>query len=199
MLHPFEKVTPRMFRARLVGFAAGTLVIGLLMMFVARGFENREDEHGRAYGILSLEFARTQARAAAIIDTWGAEGARAASVQTWLDFLFLFCYSTALAVGCVWALRRFMWHLPARPGLVRLGRALAYAMFGAALCDAVENYALLGMLYNGVQDAFYPRLAFVCASVKFLLVGAGMVYMLAAALAPRLAAAEARLPDSAGT
>jgi hypothetical protein len=192
MLHPFEKVTPRMFRVRLVGFASATLLLGLVMMLLAREFESRTDAHGRAYGILSFEFAATQARAHAILETWGEQGVRAARIQTWVDFLFLFCYSTALAAGCVWALRRFMRVLPDRPGLVRTGRALAYAMFGAALCDAVENYALLEMLYNGAHNPLYPRLAFICASIKFTLVAAALFYMMAAAAAPRLAATGVR-------
>ncbi|MFP4500828.1 MAG: hypothetical protein ACLFTT_07510 [Candidatus Hydrogenedentota bacterium] len=183
MLHPFEKITPHMFRLRVVLFAVAALLLGYALVRLAEPFASQQNEAGARYGILSFEFAATAARAERILETWGHAGVRAAQVHIWLDYAFLLAYSTAFAAGCVWALRRFARHRGPETKAVLLGRLLAFAMWGAGLCDALENAALLRMLYAGVEPA-YPAIAFVCAAVKFILLGAGTAYIAAGIFAP---------------
>jgi hypothetical protein len=57
-----------------------------------------------------------------------------------------------------------------------LGTLLAWAQFGAALLDALENYALIQVLL-GSQQALWPVVARWCAIPKFLIVAAGLVYV----------------------
>ena len=49
-----------------------------------------------------------------------------------------------------------------------LGIALSWAAIGAALLDALENYALIRILL-GTQLELWPSVAFWCAILKFLI------------------------------
>ena len=60
--------------------------------------------------------------------------------------------------------------------ILDVGVLLAWAQFGAALLDAVENYALIQVLL-GSQQALWPAVARWCAIPKFLIVAAGLVYI----------------------
>ncbi len=58
-----------------------------------------------------------------------------------------------------------------------MGIALSWGQLLAALLDAVENYALIRLLL-GSTGKLWPDLARWCAVPKFLLVGAGLVYVI---------------------
>jgi hypothetical protein len=58
------------------------------------------------------------------------------------------------------------------------GGLLAWAQWGAGALDAVENVGLLYILRGKVEDR-WVRLALVCAVPKFLIIVAGIVYVLA--------------------
>lgn len=64
---------------------------------------------------------------------------------TMLDFVFLLGYASALSMSCVWLARR--------SGLPGLGLALGWAIWLAALLDAVENTLLLRLMNGGVQGS----------------------------------------------
>ena len=69
--------------------------------------------------------------------------------------------------------------------LAALGATLAWAQFGAAALDAVENYALIRLLL-GDRSPRWPPLARWCALPKFAIVAAGLVYVLVGWLASLL-------------
>lgn len=121
--------------------------------------------------ILPFEFAGTVERVDEIIVGWGAEGVRAARLQTALDFGYLAIYSTALAATLAhvtaWA---------AHPLVRRAGAVLGWAAFLAAGFDVVENVALLFEL-SGSRGVL-PRLAWACAGIKFALVLSGLAFAL---------------------
>ena len=124
------------------------------------------------WGIVSFEFAGTLDQARLIMDSWK-DDARIDSVFSLkVDFVFLFLYSTALALSCVLCLKTY------QPStfLYNLGIGMAWGQWFAAIFDAIENYALLQIL-SGTSLEFYPIIAFISASVKFLLVGLGFLYI----------------------
>jgi hypothetical protein len=128
-------------------------------------------------GILSYEFAGTTAKAAEIFNSWDEKAKSAAGFNLGLDYLFLLAYSTTLALGILWV----------AAGLNHKARALAavsilaWGQWFAAVLDALENAALLTMLLNAPADP-WPAVAFICASLKFLLIGLGLLYTITAAL-----------------
>jgi hypothetical protein len=54
---------------------------------------------------------------------------------------------------------------------------LAWGLWLAAIFDAVENYALITMMFNGVSDP-YPAISAFCATCKFSLILLGLLYAL---------------------
>jgi hypothetical protein len=62
-----------------------------------------------------------------------------------------------------------------------VGAILAWTIFGAALFDSVENYALIQLLL-GAEQSLWPVLARICAIPKFLIVGLGLLYILLGAM-----------------
>lgn len=128
----------------------------------------------RGHGIVAFELAGSRARADAILAAWGEEGRMRAAVLQGLDYLFLLLYPLAIGLGCVMVAHR----LEALPVLAAAGMLLAWAQFGAALLDAVENYALIRLLFGDGGHTWAP-LARRCALVKFAIVLLGIFYVLA--------------------
>ncbi|MFH1853082.1 MAG: hypothetical protein ABIA75_12130 [Candidatus Neomarinimicrobiota bacterium] len=128
-------------------------------------------------GIVTLEFAGDLATVKTILHSWQ-DDMFFAGLSLGLDFLFLLAYSITIAVGCLLLADR----LEKRQSLAaRIGRWLAGGQLLAAGLDTIENLALVRLL-AGSEAAFLPRLAAWCAAPKFLLVGLGLAYLLAAVL-----------------
>ncbi|MBI3694379.1 MAG: hypothetical protein HY238_06025 [Acidobacteria bacterium] len=111
---------------------------------------------------MSLELAFTPERAGRMIASWGPAQDAAIRLQA-QDDIWLFVYSTTLALACVMAAGRFA-------GLV------AWAQWLAGLFDFLENRAIARML-AGTVAAPWPQVAGACASLKFLLVLGGLLYL----------------------
>ncbi|PIE31467.1 hypothetical protein CSA56_18250 [candidate division KSB3 bacterium] len=126
-------------------------------------------------GIVSFELAKTPVKARQMIAEWGATGQIIAAFHLGLDYLFLLLYSSALALGCALivdktAQRRSLYDVA--------GIVLSWSQFGAAGLDSIENAALMNLL-SGAQWSGWPGLAWCCACVKFLIVCAGLCYIVA--------------------
>jgi hypothetical protein len=125
-------------------------------------------------GIVSYEFAGTTAAAQGILDSWDAGAKVNAGFSLGLDYLYMPVYALTIGLACAWAAAvwrgRKLW-------LGSLGRALAFGLGLAALLDAVENYALTTMLFSAAADP-WPAAAGWCATGKFALIIAGLVYVL---------------------
>ena len=123
-------------------------------------------------GIVSYEFAGTIAAAQSILDSWDAGAKVHAGFSLGLDYLYMPAYALTIGLACAWAARvlggRRRW-------LGSLGRVLAFGLGLAALLDAVENYALTTMLFSAAADP-WPAVARWCATGKFALLIAGLVY-----------------------
>jgi hypothetical protein len=124
----------------------------------------------RGADIVQFELAGTLAKAERILDDWGEVGRMHAALIQGLDYLFLTVYPLAIGLGCVLVAEQ--WGAP----FAALGMALAWAQFGAAALDAVENYALIRLLL-GDRRPRWPPLARWCALPKFVIVAAGIVYV----------------------
>jgi hypothetical protein len=129
-------------------------------------------------GIISYELAGATTGAQAILDAWNPRARAYAGFSLGLDYLYMPSYALTIGLACAWAARKLgmRWQ-----GLGMLGLALAWGQALAALCDAVENVALTRMLLVAVAEP-WPAVARWCATVKFALIIAGLIYSLAACI-----------------
>ncbi len=150
--------------------------LGALVLFVALGVLDQRLEQTGGPGIIPFEVAGSLKRAQEILADWGPDGRDTARLSLWLDFPFLAAYGAFLALA-VAALR----DLAARRGWRRLAPARALVVLpviGAAGLDALENlFLLLTISEHGGSTS--PRLAAIFAALKFALLGATVVYILA--------------------
>ncbi len=124
-------------------------------------------------GIVSFELAGELSLAQGMVESWGQTGRVYAGLNLGLDYAFLIAYSSCIALGCVLVTRSLSRRVEF---LSSVGVLLAWAQFGAALLDAVENYALIRVLLRS-QQALWPAVARWCAVPKFSIVAAGLVYV----------------------
>jgi ribosomal protein S18 acetylase RimI-like enzyme len=124
-------------------------------------------------GIISFEFAGNLDNARNIVSSWDDSARIHAGFSLGIDYVFLLSYSSAIALGCVLVARRLLVRFGS---LGLLGIGLAWAQFGAALLDAVENYALLRVLLDSDWPT-WPVIARWCAIPKFAIVIAGLLYI----------------------
>src|SRR6476620_6244103 len=125
--------------------------------------------------ILGLEFAGSYGRASEIMAEWGAHGRNLARLSLWIDFGFMVSYGTFFARAALAAR-----DLARRRGLRALAAAgIATPIFAvaAALFDAAENVIWL-LVLGGHGGGIGPAVATSCASLKFLLIGLAIVYVL---------------------
>ena len=154
------------------------LVFALLMMAAQQSLGAPLKTEAAPSGIVSFELAGSLAGTQAMLESWGPAGRVYAGLSLGTDYVFLLAYSSAIALGCVLAARSFSRRVS---WLAALGPVLAWAVLGAALLDAVENWALIQVLL-GTQQAVWPALARICAIPKFLIVGLGLLYVLLGAI-----------------
>jgi hypothetical protein len=171
------------------------LVFALFLMIIQQVLGKPLITPAAPSGIVSFEFAGSLSAAREMLESWGPTGRVYAGLSLGTDYLFLVAYSIAISLGCVLASRHFL----RRSGfLSAVGVVLAWASFGAAVLDSVENYALIQVLL-GAEQSLWPMLARICAIPKFLIVGLGLLYILLGAttwLAARVLGREMRTDSS---
>lgn len=172
--HPFAWID---IQAQKVAFWP-LLVLALLLMAAQQSLGGPLMTKAAPSGIVSFELAGSLTHARDMLESWGPTGRVYAGLSLGTDYMFLVAYSIAISLGCVLVSRGFSRRLSF---LSALGIVLAWAMFGAALLDAVENYALIQVLL-GTQQSHWPALARICAICKFLIVGLGLLYVLLGAM-----------------
>jgi hypothetical protein len=127
-------------------------------------------------GIVGFELAGSQDRATEILADWGGKGTDAAKASLWIDFAYIVAYGTFLVLAS-WATQdlalRHGWRLMAAIGPAVIAFAAAAAAF-----DAIEDVGLL-LAVNRYGGDLAPRLAQVCATLKFVLLAATVAYLLA--------------------
>ena len=176
--HPFAWLPEATQRRGLI-----VLVVATLGVMAALGaLEPRLRTASAPLGIVSFELAGDASAAEAILASWDERARLHAALSLGIDTLYLVLYSAAIALACARVSRR--WEQRGRHAVAALGVWLAWGQLGAALCDAVENTALILTLDGGVRESL-TRLAWGCAVVKFALVGCGLLYVAAGALTLR--------------
>ena len=186
--HPFDWLSTSEQKRAFMALLALTLVV-MVSLNALGGPLNTEVAPA---GIVSYELAGELSLAQSMVESWGQTGQVYAGLNLGLDYLFLVAYSSSIALGCVLVARSLNKSDAARPGSPDPGRKrgfgnplraisgvgvpLAWAQFGAALLDSVENYALIQVLL-GSQQASWPAVARWCAIPKFSIVAAGLIYV----------------------
>lgn len=155
-------------------FVVAALVWSAIMQIVGRPLQTE----AAPSGIVSYELAGDLETAGAILASWNETARLHAALSLGLDYLFMPLYATAIALACF---RAADWWRSRQPGLAAVGVALGWAQVAAALLDAVENVALIRLLLGDLAAA-WPPLAWWSATIKFALIGAGLLYVLVSSL-----------------
>jgi hypothetical protein len=170
MKHPLETVPKN--RRPAIFTALFVLTIIVMLVLNLAGDALRTD--AAPAGIISYEFAGTVDRAQSILDSWSPQTKIYAGFNLGLDYLFLVAYSTTIALAVIWVASQLK---TSQRFWISLAVFLAWALWGAALLDAIENYALFTMLVNGAFEP-WPQVAWWSALIKFTIVIFGLVYSL---------------------
>jgi hypothetical protein len=150
--------------------AIASLVIGAVLVAL-----DRQMVDAGGPGIIGFELAGSEDRATEILADWGDDGTDAAKTSLWLDYAYIVAYGTFLVLAAS-ATRdlaeRRGWDRMAAFGLPAMTFAAAAAAF-----DAIEDVGLL-LAVNQQGDDLAPRLAQVCAILKFALLALTIAYLL---------------------
>lgn len=167
--HPFAWVSERA-QPRLLVTLAVLLVASTTLLVVAT--PDLVTDAAPA-GIISFELAGSEERARAILASWPPHAREQAMFCQGVDSLYLFLYPAFLSLACVRLAKR------SRPRLAAVGLALSWAVLAAGVFDAVENFALVQMLFGGAREG-WARLALAAAVPKFALTALAALYALTA-------------------
>ncbi len=154
----------------LVASAIASLVIGAVLVAL-----DRQMVDAGGPGIIGFELAGSEDRATEILADWGDDGSDAAKASLWLDYAYIVAYGTFLVLAAA-ATR----DLAERRGWDRMaGFGLPVMTFAAAAAafDAIEDVGLL-LAVNQHGGDLAPRLAQVCATLKFALLAVTIAYLL---------------------
>ena len=125
-------------------------------------------------GIISFELAKSLEQSQAMLASWDTNAKINAGLSLGIDFLFLFVYGIFFALACFSVAKKFKDRIN---WFYKLGIYLACLQFVAALFDAIENIALIKLLL-GSNSSLFPSIAFYFASIKFVVIGIGIIYII---------------------
>jgi hypothetical protein len=168
--HPFTWMSEREQKQAFLGIFVFTLAAMTAMNIIGHPLVNETAPQG----IVSFEFAGTLDAAHRMMESWGETGLISAGLSLGFDYLFLVVYAFCIALGCVLMARAMQYRVKI---FIPVGAVLAWAQFLAAILDAIENYALIRVLLGATVD-LWPALARACAGPKFLIVSAGLLYII---------------------
>jgi len=168
--HPFAWLSEAGQKRAFLGVFIFTLAAMMCMNIIGHPLVNETAPQG----IVSFEFAGTVDAAHRMMESWGEKGLISAGLSLGFDYLFLVVYALCIALGCVLTARAMRYRVKT---LVPIGAILAWAQFLAAALDAIENYALIRVLLGSTVD-LWPALARLCAAPKFIIVSAGLLYII---------------------
>jgi hypothetical protein len=174
MRHPFDSIPTQTRKPLFFSF----LFLTLILFAVFRALDAPLRTAAAPNGIVSYELAGNIKPAAEILASWDARAQLFAAFGLGLDYLFMPAYALALSFGILLAAGRHAgW-------FARLAAPLGWLTLAAALFDAVENFALWQFMLGGFQT-MWPRLAAICATIKFIFLLVGLSYALIGWLWPR--------------
>lgn len=128
-------------------------------------------------GILNLEFAYSAAKASEVKQAWlpvenNADNITAATINTYLDFIFLFFYALFLFFTC---------DKMARITKSRVGTLVANGALYAGLLDVAENTGML-MTLSGTVSGTTAFITTFCSVIKWALALAAVLYLIAGSI-----------------
>jgi hypothetical protein len=123
--------------------------------------------------IVRFEMAKEAGVAETMVANWKASGNfNKAVTGVYLDFLFILLYSSGLATACV-----FLAKLTKHEILGRAGKIFSYLLIIAAVCDIIENIAMLKSM-QGVVKSWNVMLAYDMAATKFSIVILSLLFII---------------------
>jgi hypothetical protein len=174
MISPYKPISPA---ARWPLFWILVMVSLVVMLVLNLAGSNLVNDRA-PYGIVSFELAGGVEKAGAILTSWNDSARVSAAFNLGLDYVFMLAYASSIGLGSLLAgetLAHRDWPL------ARLGSWLGWGLILAAICDAIENWALWQVLNSspgpGMLDPRFPPLARWCAIIKFGLVFIGLCYV----------------------
>lgn len=128
------------------------------------------------WGIANLELAGSLNMAGDILFHWGEENHWVVVASLILDFPFLLAYTLLF----FYLTRYLSEKLPTDSVVIsKIGKGIGAGFILAGLSDILENLALFAVVYH-TEDNAWAVLAYYCASIKFIALGVGVLYLLLA-------------------
>jgi hypothetical protein len=174
MQHPLNFIPSDKRKPAFLSFLALTLIL----FAVFRVLDSPLRTSSAPNGIVSFELAGNIKPAVDMLSSWDARAQLFAAFGLGLDYLFMPIYALALSLGIFLAAGR---HAGA---FAKVGAWLGWGALIAPLFDAVENFSLWQIMLGDFQT-LWPRLAAICATLKFILLLLGLAYALAGWLWPK--------------
>ena len=155
-------------RAEGTGRALWILGLTTLAFFVVLGIIDQSLRDTGGPGIVSFEVEFTSDNARETLEAWGEDGQADARLSLWLDYGFLVAYAAFFSLAILALVDALGW---------RRWEFLAAFPLIAAVCDAIENGALL-LTIGQDGDQPWPFIAGVFASIKFLFLTPAQIFVL---------------------
>jgi len=175
--HPLARISAH---SRPAVFAV-LLIVTLIIMVILNLTGSPLRTNKAPAGIISYELAGNEETAASILNSWNNQAKVYAGFNLGIDYLWMIFYSTTIALGLVWVADAFN-----LKGILSTAlNLLAWGQWLAPLLDALENTALLIMLFNQPVSP-WPLIAYWSAVLKFTLVILGILTVLVSAFFYRL-------------
>ncbi len=112
--------------------------------------------------LLRLEVTRNGFVVEQMLERWQIDGLLSkVYIYIYLNFLYVPVYIAGLWIMCV-LLTRYTRH----EILIRAGRFFSYLLIVAGICDIIENFSLLSIVNNGIND-WNLHLSYDMAATKF--------------------------------
>ncbi len=167
-LNPFTWLPHQVQKKALIVFGITTLILLIIISIIDQPLKNIHSG-----GIIAFELAGSFERSQEILDSWDYNAKLFAAFSLGIDYFFMLAYSLFLSLSIFKLSKRF---INRKRWYSQLGIYLAWAQFAAAIFDAIENYFLLRLLL-GSQTEIFSSLAFYSASIKFILIVLGFLYI----------------------
>jgi hypothetical protein len=154
MYQPLDRLTARQLVRAFAVMLCVLIVASVAMLILDRPLRT---SGVTPFGMLGLEVAGDADTVQTISGAWrNADLLSVAAFNVGADYLYIPVYPLCLSLGCVYASRRV-----SSKALVTAGLALAWLQWLAGVFDAVENVALLKMIW-GNTSPIWPSLARAC-------------------------------------
>jgi hypothetical protein len=124
-------------------------------------------------GIISFQLAKDVTISEAILNSWSTQAKISAGLSIGIDFLYLIIYPSLIAL-LIHKLNKKLW---SNHSFYSFGLIILYLQFVAALFDLIENIGLIQLLLGNITQ-FWTSIAYYFATIKFVLIAIGILYIL---------------------